>query len=165
MWDFIIIASSNSPKHLCVMRLLFSFLKSTFKLTIQCELFTILLIMQLFNQILPTSMNISYSIVILLKWKMIWFSHTHYYSELMIECSWPIYEHNQGAVIDGDKTISTSAWFLFLRTTNINKATKGPRNSASTQVFCTNNAQKLPEIHVHAKFTKFRWMPDWFFMQ
>ena len=29
----------------------------------------------------------------------------------------------------------------------------GHRSPAFTQVFCTSHAQKLPEIHVHAKFT------------
>ena len=30
---------------------------------------------------------------------------------------------------------------------------RGTRDPAFTQVFSTNHAQKLPEIHVHAKFT------------
>ena len=38
-------------------------------------------------------------------------------------------------------------------------------NSAFTQVFRTNHAQKLPEIHVHVNFTQSRWMPDWSFTQ
>ena len=42
---------------------------------------------------------------------------------------------------------------------------KGAWNHAFTQVFRTNHAQKLLEIHVHAKFTQSRWMPDWFFTQ
>ena len=37
---------------------------------------------------------------------------------------------------------------------------RGTRNPALTQVFRTNHAQKLPEIHVHAKFTQSCWMPD-----
>ena len=42
---------------------------------------------------------------------------------------------------------------------------RGAWNHAFTQVFRTNHAQKLLEIHVHAKFTQSRWMPDWFFTQ
>ena len=42
---------------------------------------------------------------------------------------------------------------------------RGTRNHGFTQVFCTNHAQKLPEIYVHANFTQSRWMPDWFFTQ
>ena len=38
-------------------------------------------------------------------------------------------------------------------------------NSAFTQVFRTNHAQKLLEIHVHYNFTQLRWMPDWSFTQ
>ena len=31
---------------------------------------------------------------------------------------------------------------------------RGARNPAFTQIFCTNQAQKFPEIHVHAMFTQ-----------
>ena len=41
----------------------------------------------------------------------------------------------------------------------------GIRNPTFTQVFRTNHAQKLPEIHVHAEFTQSRWIPDWSFTQ
>ena len=42
---------------------------------------------------------------------------------------------------------------------------RATRNPTFTQVFRTNHVQKLLEIHVHAKFTQSRWMPDWFFTQ
>ena len=41
---------------------------------------------------------------------------------------------------------------------NIMGPARGTRIPAFTQVFRTNHAQKLPEIHVHAKFTHSRWM-------
>ena len=44
-------------------------------------------------------------------------------------------------------------------------APKGGLKSRFQAGFCTNHAQKLPEIYVHAKFTQSRWMPDWFFTQ
>ena len=37
---------------------------------------------------------------------------------------------------------------------------RGTQNPAFTQAFRTKHAQKLPKIHVHAKFTQSRWMPD-----
>ena len=50
---------------------------------------------------------------------------------------------------------------FFLKVFMCKGAQREAQYLAFTQVFCTNHAQKLHEIHVHAKFTQSRWMPDW----